>query len=168
MGPGGWLGCGLQMSRELSAVPSISQLCFRLSAAPPSLSPAPVPPCLWVQRELRQLQLRLGQLQSSSQASLPAQQDSGAAAQQAQQGDAAGSSAASAAAAGELASSQAPLDMRQLAFPLRPIGILRSCFSRRNGTPRQPLLVPAARARLTLRPEMSGAYLEGLQEYSHW
>lgn len=37
------------------------------------------------------------------------------------------------------------------AFQLRPIGTVRSCFSKRNGTPRQPLLVPAARAVLTLR-----------------
>ena len=37
------------------------------------------------------------------------------------------------------------------AFPLKPIGHLQSCFSQRNGTPRQPLLVPAARAQLTLR-----------------
>ena len=36
-------------------------------------------------------------------------------------------------------------------FPLKPIGYLQSCFSQRNGTPRQPLLVPAARAKLTLR-----------------
>lgn len=34
---------------------------------------------------------------------------------------------------------------------MRPIGILRSCYAKRNGTPRQPLLVPAARATLTLR-----------------
>ncbi|KAI7842910.1 hypothetical protein COHA_003421 [Chlorella ohadii] len=121
-----------------------------------------------MQREVRQLQLRLGQLQSSSQASLPGQQDGGP--QHAQQGggdDGSGTAGGTGAAAGEPAGSQQQLDMRQLAFPLRPIGILRSCFSRRNGTPRQPLLVPAARAALTLRPEMSGAYFEGLQEYSH-
>ena len=44
-----------------------------------------------------------------------------------------------------------PLDLLKVAFPLRPIGILRSCFAKRNGTPRRPLLVPAARAALTLR-----------------
>lgn len=130
-----------------------------------------LPAChLPMQREVRQLQLRLGQLQSSSQASLPGQQDGGP--QQAQQGGGgdggSGTAGGTGAAAGEPAGSQQQLDMRQLAFPLRPIGILRSCFSRRNGTPRQPLLVPAARAALTLRPEMSGAYFEGLQEYSHW
>ncbi|EFN57940.1 hypothetical protein CHLNCDRAFT_10454, partial [Chlorella variabilis] len=58
-------------------------------------------------------------------------------------------------------------DLLGVAFPLRPVGILRSCFSRRNGTPRQPLLVPAARARLTLRPGLSGDFLEGLGQYSH-
>ena len=36
-------------------------------------------------------------------------------------------------------------------YPLKPIGVLESCFRQRNGTPRQPLLVPAAKARLTLR-----------------
>jgi hypothetical protein len=36
-------------------------------------------------------------------------------------------------------------------YPLKPIGILESCFRQRNGTPRQPLLVPAAKARLKLR-----------------
>ena len=36
-------------------------------------------------------------------------------------------------------------------YPLRPIGTARTCFSQRNGTPRQPLLVPAARAVVTLR-----------------
>lgn len=39
----------------------------------------------------------------------------------------------------------------QGAYPLQPIGHLQSCFSQRNGTPRQPLLVPAARAQLVLR-----------------
>ena len=36
-------------------------------------------------------------------------------------------------------------------YPLRPIGTLQSVFSQRNGTPRQPLIVPLARARLKLR-----------------
>ena len=36
-------------------------------------------------------------------------------------------------------------------YPLQPIGHLQSCFTKRSGTPRQPLLVPAARARLVLR-----------------
>ena len=36
-------------------------------------------------------------------------------------------------------------------YPMQPIGHLQSCFTKRSGTPRQPLLVPAARARLVLR-----------------
>ncbi|KAF3492655.1 hypothetical protein DY000_02054456 [Brassica cretica] len=31
-------------------------------------------------------------------------------------------------------------------YPMRPIGTIQSCFSTRNGTPRQPLLVSLARA----------------------
>ena len=50
---------------------------------------------------------------------------------------------------------------------MRAVGLLRSCFSRRNGTPRQPLLVPAARAELTLRPGLSADFLAGLEGYSH-
>lgn len=57
--------------------------------------------------------------------------------------------------------------LRHRAFPFHPIGELRSCFSRRNGTPRQPLLVSAARAALTLRPGLGSDFLEGLQQYSH-
>jgi len=59
------------------------------------------------------------------------------------------------------------VDLCQVAFPLRPIGTLRSCFNKRNGTPRQPLLVPAARSALTLRPELTSDIFEGLQQYSH-
>jgi hypothetical protein len=120
------------------------------------------PPALHVQRELRQLQLRLGQLESSSQLAPVA----------AGGGD--GILSSSGADDGDQQPQQQQqqqqpggLDLLQVAFPLRPIGILRSCFSRRNGTPRQPLLVPAARARLTLRPELSAEFLEGLQGYSH-
>lgn len=40
-------------------------------------------------------------------------------------------------------------------YPLKPIGVLESCFRQRNGTPRQPLLVPAAKARLKLRYSVS-------------
>jgi len=53
------------------------------------------------------------------------------------------------------------------AFTFRPIGVLRSCFARRNGTPRQPLLVPAARASLTLAPGLPADLLLGLDAYSH-
>lgn len=52
-------------------------------------------------------------------------------------------------------------------YPLRPIGRFRSCFSRRNGTPRQPQLVPLARGRLTLRRHVPPAALEGLEQFSH-
>lgn len=53
------------------------------------------------------------------------------------------------------------------AFPLAPIGVLRSVFSARNGTPRQPLLVAGALAALTLAPHVSPAALHGLDEFSH-
>jgi hypothetical protein len=35
--------------------------------------------------------------------------------------------------------------------PLRPIGLFESCFLERHGTPRQGLLVPSSRGKLTLR-----------------
>jgi tRNA (Thr-GGU) A37 N-methylase len=41
------------------------------------------------------------------------------------------------------------------------------CCCCSNGTPRQPLLVPTARARLELRQGLSPALLEGLEQYSH-
>ncbi|KAG2423016.1 hypothetical protein HXX76_015614 [Chlamydomonas incerta] len=53
------------------------------------------------------------------------------------------------------------------AFPFRPIGHLQSVFSERNGTPRQPQLVPAARSRLVLSPSVPAACLEGITQYSH-
>jgi tRNA-Thr(GGU) m(6)t(6)A37 methyltransferase TsaA len=59
------------------------------------------------------------------------------------------------------------VDLCQMSFPLCPIGTLHSCFNKRNGTPRQPLLVPAARSALTLRPELAVDIFEGLQQYSH-
>ncbi|CAI5528903.1 unnamed protein product [Closterium sp. Naga37s-1] len=53
-------------------------------------------------------------------------------------------------------------------YPMSPIGVIHSCFSARNGTPRQPLLVPAARAYLELpRGGVAPAALEGLEGYSH-
>ncbi|KXZ51893.1 hypothetical protein GPECTOR_11g327 [Gonium pectorale] len=70
---------------------------------------------------------------------------------------------AAAAAAAALAAAGAAMP----AFPFRPIGHLRSVFSERNGTPRQPQLVPAARSRLVLAPNVPAACLEGLQQYSH-
>ncbi|XP_042380024.1 uncharacterized protein LOC121972418 [Zingiber officinale] len=54
------------------------------------------------------------------------------------------------------------------AYPMTPIGTIRSCFSTRNGTPRQPLLVPLARACLVFDSgRVPTAALEGLAEYSH-
>ena len=51
---------------------------------------------------------------------------------------------------------------------LRAVGILESCFAEKFGAPRQPLLVPAATAKLKIRkefiPEQS---LKGLDEFSH-
>ncbi|KAK7329843.1 hypothetical protein VNO77_24023 [Canavalia gladiata] len=53
-------------------------------------------------------------------------------------------------------------------YPMTPIGIVHSCFSTRNGTPRQPLLVPLARACLVFNTSrVPPASLEGLAEYSH-
>lgn len=53
-------------------------------------------------------------------------------------------------------------------YPMTPIGIIQSCFSTRNGTPRQPLLVPLARASLIFNTtRVPPASLEGLSEYSH-
>ncbi|KAJ1433532.1 YaeB-like, N-terminal domain [Sesbania bispinosa] len=53
-------------------------------------------------------------------------------------------------------------------YPMTPIGIIHSCFSTRNGTPRQPLLVPLARACLVFNTtRVPPASLEGLAEYSH-
>ncbi|KAL4447380.1 hypothetical protein ABPG77_007413 [Micractinium sp. CCAP 211/92] len=96
------------------------------------------------ERELRQLQLRLGQLTGGPAGASPRTEGGQPAA------DGSGSP-----------------DWQSTAFPMRPIGLLRSCFTRRNGTPRQPLLVPAARAKLTLRTELSADFFEGLQGYTH-
>ncbi|XP_043719992.1 tRNA (adenine(37)-N6)-methyltransferase isoform X2 [Telopea speciosissima] len=51
---------------------------------------------------------------------------------------------------------------------MTPIAVVQSCFTTRNGTPRQPLLVPLARACLILdSSRVPPAALEGLGEYSH-
>ncbi|KAH6794448.1 methyltransferase [Perilla frutescens var. hirtella] len=53
-------------------------------------------------------------------------------------------------------------------YPMAPIAVVRSCFSTRNGTPRQPLLVPLAKASLMFDPaRVPQASLEGLEGYSH-
>ncbi|XP_021755891.1 uncharacterized protein LOC110721079 [Chenopodium quinoa] len=59
-------------------------------------------------------------------------------------------------------------NMDPTSYPMIPIGTVQSCFSTRNGTPRQPLLVPLARACLMFDPmRVPPASLEGLEEYSH-
>lgn len=58
--------------------------------------------------------------------------------------------------------------LESTSYPMIPIGTVQSCFSTRNGTPRQPLLVPLARACLMFDPmRVPPASLEGLEEYSH-
>ncbi|GFP89723.1 nef-associated protein 1 [Phtheirospermum japonicum] len=53
-------------------------------------------------------------------------------------------------------------------YPMAPIAVVHSCFSTRNGTPRQPLLVPLAKASLICDPtRVPQASLEGLEGYSH-
>ncbi|KAI5675411.1 hypothetical protein M9H77_06361 [Catharanthus roseus] len=53
-------------------------------------------------------------------------------------------------------------------YPMAPIATIQSCFSTRNGAPRQPLLVPLARACLKFRTDrVPPAALEGLEKYSH-
>ncbi|KAH7569323.1 hypothetical protein JRO89_XS06G0146000 [Xanthoceras sorbifolium] len=59
-------------------------------------------------------------------------------------------------------------NLEMTSYPMTPIGALQSCFSTRNGTPRQPLLVPLARACLVFdAARVPPASLEGLGEYSH-
>ena len=48
-----------------------------------------------------------------------------------------------------------------------PVGTFFSSFSRRNGTPRQPHLVPMARGLVVLHQHIPGQALEGLSEFSH-
>lgn len=51
---------------------------------------------------------------------------------------------------------------------LHIIGRVRSCFGQKFGTPRQPGLVPSARAEIVLQPEFAKTEaLQGLEEYSH-
>ncbi|KAL5699326.1 hypothetical protein ACHQM5_030247 [Ranunculus cassubicifolius] len=57
---------------------------------------------------------------------------------------------------------------KKMAYPMTPIAVIQSCFSTRYGTPRQPLLVPLARACLVFDTSVvPPAALEGLSEYSH-
>uniref|UniRef100_A0A6B2LB12 TsaA-like domain-containing protein n=1 Tax=Arcella intermedia TaxID=1963864 RepID=A0A6B2LB12_9EUKA len=50
---------------------------------------------------------------------------------------------------------------------VRPIGMLRSCFNQRNGTPRNSGCVPSARGVLKLRKDVPYTSLEGLEGFSH-
>ncbi|KAJ0965675.1 hypothetical protein J5N97_026813 [Dioscorea zingiberensis] len=53
-------------------------------------------------------------------------------------------------------------------YPMVPIGTVQSCFSTRYGTPRQPLLVPLARAFVVFdQGRVPPQALEGLADYSH-
>jgi tRNA (Thr-GGU) A37 N-methylase len=60
-------------------------------------------------------------------------------------------------------------------YPIIPIGYMESCFTRKNGTPRQGALVPGSIGRLRVLPNplekslgMLGAHaIEGLGAYSH-
>lgn len=59
-------------------------------------------------------------------------------------------------------------NVQSILYPMAPIGVVQSCFSTRNGTPRQPLLVPLSRACLIFNPSRVPAEaLKGLSEYSH-
>ena len=52
--------------------------------------------------------------------------------------------------------------------PVRVVGLLRSCFREKFGTPRQPLVVPGATASLTVAREFQPLYsLAGLERFSH-
>lgn len=54
------------------------------------------------------------------------------------------------------------------AQPLRVIGVLRSCFREKFGTPRQPLLVPGATASLTIAKEFLPEHsLAGLDRFDY-
>lgn len=59
-------------------------------------------------------------------------------------------------------------DLELTSYPMAPIGVIQSCFSTRNGTPRQPLIVPLSRACLIFNSaRVPPASLEGLGDYSH-
>ena len=52
-------------------------------------------------------------------------------------------------------------------YPLLRIGVVRSPFRGRWGSPRQGMLAPAARAVIALSPAMPAASVSGLSEFSH-
>lgn len=58
--------------------------------------------------------------------------------------------------------------MTASALSLQPIGIIHSCYKEKFGIPRQPRLVPAARAELHLLPEYAvPESVRGLEAFSH-
>lgn len=58
--------------------------------------------------------------------------------------------------------------MSSAAEPLKIVGVLRSCFREKFGTPRQPLLVPGATAALTVAKEFLPEHsLIGLSRFTH-
>ncbi|ORY41869.1 hypothetical protein BCR33DRAFT_718539 [Rhizoclosmatium globosum] len=52
-------------------------------------------------------------------------------------------------------------------LPLKVIGHVATPYSTRNGTPRQPSLVPSARAKLTLHKSIPKSALQCLDQFSH-
>ena len=54
-----------------------------------------------------------------------------------------------------------------MVYEARAIGTFASAFDRRMGTPRQGGCAPLARGRVTLESWVSGASLEGLEEFTH-
>ena len=61
-----------------------------------------------------------------------------------------------------------PATSSQLGFGVTPIGRLESCFSHRNGTPRQPGLAPSAVSKLRINWGTCPSHtLDGLSEFSH-
>lgn len=56
---------------------------------------------------------------------------------------------------------------REAGYAFDAVATVQSCFGERRGTPRQGVLVPAARARLTFRANVPAAALEGLEQFSH-
>mmetsp|Transcript_27482 Transcript_27482/g.69956 ORF Transcript_27482/g.69956 Transcript_27482/m.69956 type:complete len:336 (-) Transcript_27482:997-2004(-) len=59
-------------------------------------------------------------------------------------------------------------DVAQPAMGLTPVGHIESCFTHRNGTPRQPGLAPNARARLRVTwGSVPSHTLDGLDKFSH-
>ncbi|EER00401.1 Protein virR, putative, partial [Perkinsus marinus ATCC 50983] len=57
---------------------------------------------------------------------------------------------------------------RRLDYPMYTLGTCRSCFPRRNGTPRQSGIADIAKGVIEIRPAVNpSSCLQGLQGYSH-